>query len=86
MLFKKKKKIEEPKPLEVIEEPKEEPVIPENENDKADFMTTDNKLAFSLQDKFMVKSMFYDKKNNGIKTYVFNASNKDIGTFLKEGK
>lgn len=62
------------------------PIIFEDENDKADFITTDDKLAFSLQDKFVVKAVYFDKNNNGFKTFVFNATKKEVETYLKEVK
>jgi len=53
------------------------------ENDKAiPFVTINGSLVFSLQDKFDIKSIFFDKNNGGIKTYIFNATEKEVQEYL----
>jgi hypothetical protein len=78
--------IPETKPAENNIPPIELKSIIEDENDKEDFTTIDVNLAFSLQDKFTVKAVYFDKHNNGFKTFVFNATNKEIENYLKEVK
>jgi hypothetical protein len=80
------KEIQESVITHTIPAPLYEPVMleePKIENDRAiPFVTINGSLVFSLQDKFNVTNVYFDKNNGGIKTYVFDATEKEVKDYL----